>query len=85
MPRQLERKYSPIWERLKAKGKAVLECNALGFKTIKKGVIKEKDKDIGFKVANDKENFRLKITYDPATQRATFILKATFGLEDIVR
>lgn len=53
------REYEPIWEELKRREKVKITCASHNRKTIKKGVIKEKDKDEVYKLRYRK---RLKIT-----------------------
>lgn len=78
-----KRKYQDIWELVKRKKKATIECHPIMFPTVRKGVIKEKFNDIGFKVLNDHDKFSLEISYDREKQRAVFTLKQMLGLEGV--
>lgn len=77
------RKYQDIWERIKKNKRAMIECHPMFFQTVRKGVIKEKFNDIGFKVLNDHDRFSLEITFDREKQRAVFELKQKLGLEGV--
>ena len=88
-----ERKYQQIWERIKLSPKH--EClldipHPALFARVIKAVIKEKNKDLGFKVMNDHDNFRLEITKIMPEEGATvkkyklkFKLKQTLVLEGV--
>lgn len=79
------RKYQPLWERIKKNDFCVVEVKHPVFvRTIKEGVMKEKNKDLGFKVMNDTEPFRLKIVYDAETRRITFTLTQRLGMAEKV-
>lgn len=77
------RKHEQIWLSIKDKGKARIRCHPYNWPTVKKAVIKEKNEDVTFKFINDHDEFRLKITYDPVKQEATFVLKQKYGLEGV--
>ena len=62
----------------------MLECPPGAVKRLKKAVIKEKDEDKAFKMMNDHDKFRLKITYDKKRQRLKFELLQKYGLEERV-
>lgn len=47
---------------------------------IKKGVIKEKDKDLAFKLKNDAEKWRLEIIYNEDTKEMLFKLVTRLGI-----
>jgi hypothetical protein len=55
---------------------------------VKKAVAKEKHKDLGFKVLNDHDRFRVTVEVkdsekDKGKKEITFTLKAALGLEEM--
>lgn len=76
------RKYQPVWERLKKLGSCTLEVPPSFVARVKKAIIREKHRDLGFKTINDDDVYRLTISYDISTKRLRFDLKARFGLEE---
>ena len=78
------RKYQPIWIEIKQKKKCVLSAHPLLFKRIIKGVIKEKDRDMAFNVANDLDSLYLDIQRDEEKHLITFRLKQRIGIADVV-
>ena len=59
------RKYQPIWEQIKANGYAQVKAEPNLHARIVKAVIKEKNKDLGFKqlALEIKKVYKLNITY----------------------
>lgn len=76
---RIARKYSEVWNRIKNKDRVILSVTPELEKRVRKAVIKEKDKDTGFKVMNDVDKFYLDITYDKTRQELVFILKQRYG------
>lgn len=75
------RKYEQIWQQIKKRDKCVVQIvHPALVERVKKGVIKEKDRDLGFKVMNDVEPFRLEIAYDRETQQMSFKLTQRLGM-----
>lgn len=75
------RLYQPVWEELKVKDKVtILVSNPRHAQKIKRMIIKEKDQDIVFKVANEDDRFTLKIDYDKETGVMTFYLRQWLGI-----
>lgn len=83
-----QRKYQPAWEQIKKRAvdnkSLTLEVHPTFFSRVIKAIIKEKNNDLGFKVLNSSDNYRLVITQKPKDSRLIFKLKATLGLEDII-
>lgn len=77
------RQYQEIWERLKRDKKVTLSVHPQLVRRVKKAVMKEKEKDLGFKVLNDHDFFRLEIEYFPELEKLKFILKQKFGIEGV--
>lgn len=80
----MSRKYYPVWTELKSKLKCVISAHPLLFKRIVKGVIKEKDRDLAMKVANDLDSLYLIIIRDEKKNTITFKLKQRIGISDLV-
>lgn len=78
-------KYLPIWEKIKRTKNCTIEVEPKLAPRVKKAVIKEKHKDLGFKVLNDNDYLFLNISYDPAKKRMKFVLKQRIGLEEVRR
>lgn len=78
-----KRKYQELWERIKRNNRVAVECHPMFLQTVKKGVIKEKFNDKGFKVLNDHDRFSLEISYDRERQKLVFMLRQTLGLEGV--
>lgn len=77
------RKYEAIWSRLKQHKIVVLEVNPKFFSRVKKAVIKEKDKDTGFKILNEDDPVRLCISWDLEAKKMVCRLVQRLGLEEI--
>lgn len=80
----MSRKYYPVWKKLKEKKECMLSAHPLLFARIIKGVIKEKDRDVAFKIANDFDSLYLKVERDADKHIIKFKLKQRIGLENIV-
>ena len=78
------RKYQPIWNEIKQKKKCSVSAHPLLFKRIIKAVVKEKDRDLAFKIANDLDSLYLDITRDEEKHLITFRLKQRIGIADVV-
>lgn len=84
------RKYQPLWDKLKNSKdhKCIVEVHRLITSRVVKAVIKEKDQDLAFKMANEKNPVRLVKKIIPLADgkhvRIEFQLKATYGL-DVIR
>lgn len=78
--------YEPIWLKLKSSPSMTL-CvqvnNPRLANRIKRGVIKEKYKDVGFKVINELDYIWLEVEYDLERQVLTFKLRQRLGLEEV--
>lgn len=77
------RKYQQIWERIKDKSACSIQVHPKLAARVKKGVIKEKSNDLGFKVLNDNDYCFLKISYDKEKQVMKFKLKQRIGIEEV--
>lgn len=83
------RKYQPLWNRLKESVTHVctVEVHRLIVARVVKAVIKEKDMDSIFKMANEKNPVRLAIKRIPLADRKhvriEFSLVARYGLDEI--
>lgn len=81
------RKYEGIWHKLKHEYKCTLQVHKLIVARVVKAVIKEKDKDLAFKMANDKDKLYLAIKRielaDKKHVRIEFRLKQRYGLVPI--
>lgn len=77
------RKYQKIWMTIKTKMICEIECHPVIWARVKKGVIKEKDQDLAFKIINDTDSLFLKIEYDAKTQRGKFVLKQRLGIMNV--
>lgn len=75
------RLYEPVWNELKAKGKAFLKVKPAYAATVRKAVKKEKAMDLAFKVTHDYDSWRLVICYDAEKCIMHFILKQKLGFE----
>ena len=80
----MSRKYAEVWDRIKRTDCCILYIKhpALAA-SIRIGVIKEKNRDLSFKLLNE-EKLRLKIEYDAEKQEMTFKLVQRFGLAEKV-
>ena len=79
--------YLPIWNRIKAHGVCVIEVPTPVAARVKKGVIRTKDKDKGFKVINEYDKAFLDIKMENESggiTRIYFTLKQRIGLEPLV-
>jgi hypothetical protein len=77
------RTYQPIWKKLKSQPgvPVALQVHQPRLAArIRKGVIMEKYRDVGFKVINELEVCTLKIQYDPKKHQLTFTLMPKYGL-----
>lgn len=84
MAKSDKRKYQPIWEKIKQERVCHVSVHPLLFARLVKAVVKEKDKDLAFKVANDLDDCYLEILRDVEKQIITFKLKQRVGIADIV-
>lgn len=79
--------YLPIWNRIKQNGVCVIEVPTVVAARVKKGVIRTKDKDKGFKVLNEYDKGYLEIKVECAgtgITRIYFTMKQRIGLEPLV-
>lgn len=79
--------YLPIWNRIKQHGVCVIEVPTVVAARVKKGVIRTKDKDKGFKVLNEYDKGYLEIKVESAgtgITRIYFTMKQRIGLEPLV-
>jgi hypothetical protein len=85
----LPRRYEPIWERIKSQHFCAIEVHKLIVSRTVKAVIKEKDRDVAFKMANDKDKLFLAIKRielaDKKHIRIEFRLKQRYGLLPITQ
>lgn len=85
----MARKYKPLWDKLRSSAthKCTVEVHRLIVARVVKAVIKEKDQDLGFKIANEKNPVRLAVRRlmlaDKKHVRVEFELKPRYGLADI--
>lgn len=86
----MKRKYQPVWERIVSLARSTASDKRVYLSVVpqlesrvRRGVIKEKNTDAGFKVMNDHDYFFLKICYDREKKVMTFELKQRLGLEGI--
>lgn len=77
------RKYQAIWLKLKKNLEVEIECHPVIWKRVKRGVSKEKDEDLAFKVMNDTDSLFLKIEYNEKTHRGKFLLKQRIGIDNV--
>lgn len=80
------RKYKVIWDKLKQKGTCTVEVHTALVARVRKAVVKEKWRDMGFKLINDHDDFYLdievlKVETDPALARIVFTLRQRIGIE----
>lgn len=80
----MSRKYGPIWNKLKAERVCCVSTHPLLFSRVIKGVIKEKGRDVAFKIANDLDTCYLEIFRDAEKHTITFQLCQRIGIADIV-
>jgi len=80
------RKYEKIWRQLKERDRSTVKIAHPSLaKRVRAGVIKEKNRDMAFKILNDNgETFRLKIDYDAATRKMEFRLVQPLGISEKV-
>jgi len=79
------RLYSSIWEEIKVKNICVVKvAQPSKWSRVKRGVIKEKDGDVGFKMLNFVERPRLQVDWDKDKAVLTFKLVPKFGILDII-
>jgi hypothetical protein len=79
------RKYYPIWDTLKAKHKVVLAVPKQEQQRVKKGVLKEKDNDLGYKILLAENSQRAKLKVSCIQNRVTIELMLTkiIGLKEL--
>lgn len=81
------RKYEPIWNNIKKDGSCNVQVHKLISGRTVKAVIKEKNQDLAFKMANDRDKLFLSIRRiklaDNKHIRIEFKLKQTYGLVDV--
>ena len=79
------RKYQIIWDKIKVNGRCTIEVVPALQARVKKAVIKEKNKDMAFKLVNDHDYFFLEVTEIVKDKKhyMTFILKQRWGLEGV--
>lgn len=78
------RAYESIWKQLKKRQTCVLEVIDPIFVTrIKKMIIKEKCRDLGFKVINEVDRYVLKFSWSQESKELTIKLVSRYGLTDI--
>ena len=77
-----KRKYQTVWEKIKLNGHITLEVAPIFVARVKKAVIKEKDMDLGFKLMNEHDIFRLNSFYDKTKMQLKFVLKQRAGIEE---
>jgi len=75
------RKYKAAWELLKKNHIVILRCSHLVHKRIVRMMRKEKDEDLGYKLANQEDPLRLHAFCDKAGGKIVFKLKQRFGIE----
>lgn len=82
--KRAERKYAAIWQQLKRDDYCYVSImHPALVQRVKAGVIKEKNKDVGFKLLNDNgETFRLKITYNSELGQMYFCLVQRYGIAE---
>lgn len=87
----MARKYQQIWQRLKSSKDltCTVQVHRLIVARVVKAVIKEKDMDAAFKIANEKSPLRLAVERislaDGKHVRIEFKLKQRYGLVDVAR
>jgi hypothetical protein len=78
------RKYQPVWIKVRTKGSCCVKVHKLIVSRVVKAVIKEKDTDVAFKMANPLDKPYLSMQYDELvdgkTVLITFRLKQRYGL-----
>jgi hypothetical protein len=80
-----QQQYIKIWQQLKRDDTVtVLIPHSSMVQRVKTGVILAKNRDLGFKVMNEVEPLRLKISYNEETQRLTFRLVQRLGMVEKV-
>lgn len=74
------RTYSPIWDKLKAKGTATIVSPVSNHQTIINMVQKEKNLDIAFKLSCSERHVKYKLfsKSNPQKETLTFILKRSY-------
>lgn len=82
----MPRMYEGVWLRLKVRDKVILRNIPPGrLSTVKAGIIKEKNRDIPFKIMNDNgETFRLKFCYKREKHQLNVKLVQQLGIEEKV-
>lgn len=78
-----KRKYQDIWERVKTVRSCTVRVEPFLLARVKKAVIKEKNRDLGFKMLNDHDNFFLEFSYDREKKYLTTKLTQTLGLQGV--
>jgi len=77
------RHYQPIWEKIKKDNSCSITAPRQLHKRIKKAVIKEKDKDLGFKLILSEEGRKALLTTNSQGSILTFNLKFSIGIADL--
>lgn len=81
----MPRLYEGVWTQLKQRDKVKLRVRPGKLTTTKAGIIKEKNRDIAFKLMNDSgEKFRLKFCYIKETHELRIRLVQPLGIEEKV-
>lgn len=81
----MPRMYEEVWIQLKKKDKVKLRIRPSKLSTTKAGIIKEKNRDIPFKIMNDNgENFRLRFSYVKEKHELYVELIQPLGIEEKV-
>lgn len=81
-----KRHYQELWEKIRDGNGALIEVsiNPFFFSRIAKAVKKEKHQDLGFRIINEQDVFRLEIKRDREKEIISFRLRGRLGLEDII-
>lgn len=79
----LKRKYEPIWEMVKTVRSCTAKVEPFLVARVKKAIIKEKSRDLAFKMLNDHDTFFLEFSYDGQKKQLKTMLKQTLGLQGV--
>jgi len=79
----MARKYAPIWEQLKAHGRATIATPVPFHRRIIRAVIKEKNLDLGYKVLMAEESKSPRLEYESHGSRLQFRLIINRILESL--
>lgn len=77
------RKYQPIWDRLKRDLTASLAASPAMHKRIIKAVIKEKNRDLGWKLLTSEKGTNYKLRYEIDGQLVKFYLYPNVSLKNL--